>query len=351
MNELQHISDSALRGTLSHNVPMCKYTSWRAGGTAERMYQPADLQDLLMFLRSLPDGEPLHAVGLGSNLLVRDGGLRGTVLMLHGTLSGLHLELDGSIYAEAGVPGAKLARFAATHNLCGAEFFAGIPGTLGGMLAMNAGCYGSETWEKVLRVQTVNRKGEVHVRTTADYEIGYRHAALLRSPQSSDETTSHSTSLSKDDRKVAGYPASGESEARGAKPGEREKLSLNPAEEEWFVAAWLQFAKGDGENARQEIKALLNKRITSQPLNLPNAGSVFRNPPNDHAARLIQESGLKGKQIGGAQVSEKHANFIVNTGAATAADIENLINEVQAVVQHKTGIKLHPEVRIIGEAI
>jgi UDP-N-acetylmuramate dehydrogenase len=307
MSELQHMGGSAmpgskLRGVGSHDVPMRKYTSWRAGGMADRMYQPADVDDLLAFLRSIPDGEPLYMVGLGSNLLVRDGGLRGTVLMLHGTLGGLHIELDGSVYAEAGVPGAKLARFAARHNLQGAEFFVGIPGTLGGMLAMNAGCYGSETWEKVLRVQTMNRRGEVHVRTPADYEIGYRHVAL-REPS-----------------------------------------------EEWFVAAWLQFPKGEGETSLQEIKALLNKRIKSQPLNLPNAGSVFRNPPGDHAARLIQECGLKGRQIGGAQVSEKHANFIVNTGNATAEDIESLILEVQGVVLQKTGIKLHPEVRIVGEA-
>jgi UDP-N-acetylenolpyruvoylglucosamine reductase len=302
MTELQHLVNTPLRGTLSHDVPMRKYTSWRAGGVAERMYRPADLEDLLVFLRGLPAGEPLYAVGLGSNLLVRDGGLRGTVLMLHGTLSALHLEMDGSVYAEAGVPGAKLARFAAAHNLHGAEFFAGIPGTLGGMLAMNAGCYGSETWEKVLRVQTVNRRGEVHVRTAADYVIGYRHVALRQ------------------------------------------------ASEEWFVAAWLQFAKGEGEVSRQAIKALLNKRLASQPLNMPNAGSVFRNPPGDHAARLIEQCGLKGQQVGGAQVSEKHANFIVNTGTATAADIENLIHEVRATVAQKTGVKLHPEVRIIGEA-
>jgi UDP-N-acetylenolpyruvoylglucosamine reductase len=302
MTELQHLVNTPLRGTLSHDVPMRKYTSWRAGGVAERMYQPADLGDLLVFLRGLPASEPLYAVGLGSNLLVRDGGLRGTVLMLHGTLSALHLEMDGSVYAEAGVPGAKLARFAAAHNLQGAEFFAGIPGTLGGMLAMNAGCYGSETWEKVLRVQTVNRRGEVHVRTAAEYEIGYRHVALRQ------------------------------------------------ASEEWFVAAWLQFAKGEGGSARQAIKALLNKRLANQPLNMPNAGSVFRNPQGDHAARLIEQCGLKGKQIGGAQVSEKHANFIVNAGTATAADIENLIHEVQATVAQKTGVKLHPEVRIIGEA-
>lgn len=322
MSEPRQFIDSTLRGTLRHGVDMRKHTSWRAGGVAQRVYQPADLDDLLMFLRSLPADEPLIAVGLGSNLLVRDGGLRGTVLLLHGALSALRLETDGclspqvggrgckateaattTLYAEAGVPGAKLARFAALHNLRGAEFFAGIPGTVGGMLAMNAGCYGSEIWEKVLRVQTVNRRGEVRVRTAADYEIGYRHVALHDAP------------------------------------------------DEWFVVAWLKLEEGDGETARQQIKELLGKRIASQPLNLPNAGSVFRNPPGDHAARLIQQCGLKGKRIGGAQVSEKHANFIVNAGDATAADIENLINEVRATVAAQTGVLLHPEVRIIGEAI
>ncbi len=313
MTELQHYADSALRGTLSRDVPMRKHTSWRTGGAAERMYQPADLEDLLVFLRGLPADEPLHAVGLGSNLLVRDGGLRGTVLLLHGTLSALHLEMDGSVYAEAGVPGAKLARFAALHNLQGAEFFAGIPGTLGGMLAMNAWCYGSETWERVLRVQTVDRRGEVHVRTPADYEIGYRHAIRTEGKGLRAEENPHALQSS----------------------------APSPQPAEFFVAAC--------DAARLGIKALLSKRITTQPLNLPNAGSVFRNPPGDHAARLIEQCGLKGRQIGGAQVSEKHANFIVNLGAASAADIENLINEVQAVVQQQTGIKLHPEVRIVGE--
>ena len=302
MTEPKHFADLALRGKLSRNVPMSKHTSWRAGGVAERMYQPADLDDLLVFLRGLPVDEPLYAVGLGSNLLVRDRGLRGTVLLLHGALNGLRLEVDGCVYAEAGVPGAKLARFAALHNLRGAEFFAGIPGTVGGMLAMNAGCYGSETWEKVLRVQTVNKRGETFMRMPADYETGYRHVAL---------------------RELA---------------------------EEWFIAAWLKFEAGDGGISRQKIKELLGKRIESQPLNLPNAGSVFRNPPGDYAARLIESCGLKGKQIGGAQVSEKHANFIVNIGGATAADIESLINKVRAVVLQQAGIDLHPEVKIIGES-
>jgi len=324
MIELTNLANTPLRGALKRNVPMRKYTSWRAGGTAGQMFQPADLDDLLVFLRGLPGDEPLYAVGLGSNLLVRDGGLRGTVLMLHGTLGGLHLEMDGSVYAEAGVPGAKLARFAALHNMQGAEFFAGIPGSLGGMLAMNAGCYGSETWEKVLRVQTVNRYGVVHIRTAADYEIGYRHVAKKQIKDTSGKT--------QESRLVSCT------------------LPLSPESQEFFIAAWLQFPRGDGESARQGIKALLSKRIATQPLDKPNAGSVFRNPPGDHAARLIEQCGLKGRQIGGAQVSEKHANFIVNTGTATAADIENLILEVQAAVEKQTGIRLHPEVRIIGEA-
>lgn len=302
MSETKQFSQCALRGELRHNVPMSKHTSWRAGGVAERMYQPADLADLQVFLRSLPAEEPLYVVGLGSNLLVRDGGVRGTVLLMHGALKELRLESANTLYAESGVAGAKLARFAATHHLSGAAFFAGIPGTVGGMLAMNAGCYGSETWQKVQRVLVVNRRGELLQRSAEDYEIGYRHVA-----------------------------------ARGT-------------QEEIFVAAWLKFEAGDSDIVRQEIKALLNKRIATQPLNLPNAGSVFRNPPNDHAARLIEQCGLKGKQIGGAQVSEKHANFIVNVGSATAADIENLIKQVCDVVAAKTGVDLHPEVRIIGEA-
>jgi UDP-N-acetylmuramate dehydrogenase len=301
MAESNQFIHSALRGTLQLGVDMRKHTSWRAGGMAERMYQPADLDDLVLFLKNIPIDEPLYAVGLGSNLLVRDGGLRGTVLLLHGMLNKLHLENDDSVYCEAGVPGAKLARFGARHNLRGAEFFAGIPGTLGGMLAMNAGCYGSETWEKVLRVQTVNRLGELHVRESGDYEISYRHVAL------------------------------------------------HTAQQEWFVAAWLQFPNGAGAVAREGIKALLSKRIASQPLNLPNAGSVFRNPAGDHAARLIEQCGLKGLRHGGAQVSEKHANFIVNLGAASAADIELLINQVQTAVEQQTGVVLQCEVRIVGE--
>lgn len=317
MTEPTHFMAENLRGILRCDVDMRSHTSWRAGGRVERMYQPADLQDLAAFLHALPADEPLLAVGLGSNLLVRDGGLRGTVLLLHGALGELRVEADGTVYAQAGVPGAKLARFAAMHDLRGAEFFAGIPGTVGGMLTMNAGCYGSETWQVATRVQVLDRNGVLHERTAADYEIGYRSVKRSKSPL--------------------------------APLCQRGEMIANESEE-FFVAAWFKFASGNGDESREAIKTLLSKRIASQPLNLPNAGSVFRNPEGDYAARLIESSGLKGKQIGGAQVSPKHANFIVNVGDATAADIENLINEVRVTVEKNTGISLHPEVRIVGEA-
>ena len=317
-----------LRGEMLHDEPMSRHVSWRAGGVAQHFYQPADLVDLQNFLRQTSAEEPLLFMGLGSNLLVRDGGFRGTVVQMVGALTELHMEGD-LIYVQAGVPGAKLARFAATNNFCGAEFFVGIPGTLGGMLTMNAGCYGGETWQKVQRVQVLTRNGELLERTPQEYEIGYRHVALRE-----------------------------KGERRREKGGEEvalEGLTLPPSPfppslEEFFVGAWLKLETGDVEKARREIKILLEKRSVTQPLNLPNAGSVFRNPPGNHAAKLIEGCGLKGRRIGGAEVSEKHANFIVNVGNATAADIENLIGEVRAIVETRTGVRLHPEVRIVGEA-
>jgi UDP-N-acetylmuramate dehydrogenase len=302
MSEPTQFSAAGLRGEMLRDEPMSRHVSWRAGGIAQRFYRPADLADLQDFLRQTPADEPLLFVGLGSNLLVRDGGFCGTVVQMVGALTELRME-DELIYAQAGVPGAKLARFAATNNFCGAEFFVGIPGTLGGMLTMNAGCYGAETWQKVDRVQVLTRRGELLQRMPQEYEIGYR------------------------------------------------SVSLRNANEEFFVGAWFRLEKGDVEEARQAIKILMEKRSATQPLNLPNAGSVFRNPPGNHAAKLIEGCGLKGKRIGGAEVSEKHANFIVNVGDATAADIENLIEEVRATVEAKTGVKLHPEVRIVGELI
>jgi UDP-N-acetylmuramate dehydrogenase len=300
----------ALRGEMRVDEPMSKHTTWRAGGDADRYYQPADLDDWADFLRASPH-EVIHVIGLGSNLLVRDGGLRGTVVALHARLNDLrlieHNQSGGLIYASAGVACAKVARFAAKHHLAGAEFLAGIPGTVGGALAMNAGCYGSETWEIVAQVQIIKRNGEIAMRQPGEYAIAYRSVKRQSEPAGT----------------------------IGA---------------EWFTGAYFRLAQGDQTQSRQRIKELLAQRVASQPLNLPNAGSVFRNPPEDYAARLIEACGLKGFHIGGAMVSPKHANFIVNTGNASAADIEALIMMVQSRVKKATGIALIQEVRIIGDA-
>lgn len=316
---LNHCSHK-LRGEMRVNQPMKKYTSWRAGGNAERIYLPADLADFAEFLRDLPLDEPVYVVGLGSNLLVRDGGVRGTVVILHARLNDLRLEqLHGGrvlVYAGAGVACAKVARFAALHGMTGAEFLAGIPGTIGGALAMNAGCYGVETWEIVEQVHTLSRAGRLRERMTEDYEIGYRHVAL---------------------------------KAESRAPDQKQKIG-HPSDEEWFAGGFFKLTCGEEAVSRRKIKDLLAQRIASQPLNLPNAGSVFRNPPGDWAARLIESCGLKGLRIGGAMVALKHANFIVNTGAATAADIEAVIMAVRRTVKEQTGIELQPEIRVIGDA-
>jgi UDP-N-acetylmuramate dehydrogenase len=285
---------------------MAHHTSWRAGGSADFAYLPADVDDLAACLRALPPHEPVLVVGLGSNLLVRDGGLRGTVILTHWALREIgpgSAVADGAeIHAQAGVPSPKVARFAALNGLKGAEFLAGIPGTVGGALAMNAGCYGGETWEIVARVQTIDRAGEIRNRGRDDYEIAYRH------------------------------------------------VSLKAEGEEWFISATFRLPRGRGAESRAMITELLKQRIATQPLDRPNAGSVFRNPPGDYAARLIEACGLKGRAIGGARISAKHANFIVNEGKARAADIEALILLAERSVLEKFGVALEREVRIVGEA-
>jgi len=295
-----------LRGQLRANEPMAGYVTWRAGGPAQRLFLPADLEDLSIFLGQLPEDEPVLFVGLGSNLLVREGGWRGTVVVTYGSARAPRME-EGLLYAEAGAACPKVARFAADQNLGSAEFLSGIPGTMGGALAMNAGCYGGETWDLVDRVVTINRRGQLRRRTRAEFETGYRRCEL-----SSD--------------------ASSEGD-------------------EWFASAHLRLPEGDREESRAIMKALLSKRRASQPLQYPNAGSVFRNPAEGKtAARLIQSCGLKNFARGGARISEKHANFIVNPhGAGTAADIEWLILHVQEKVEADKGVLLVPEVKIVGD--
>lgn len=289
-----------LKGSLLLDEPMAKHTSWRIGGTADQFYTPADIDDLVSFIAQLRDTENIFFLGLGSNLLVRDRGYRGTVISLKGSLSDIEL-LDGNILrAGAGTSCAKLARFCHRNDLIGGEFFAGIPGLLGGALAMNAGAFGGETWRLVKSVSTLNKQGEIFTRTPIDYEINYR--------------------------------------------------SVKGFENEWFISADLQFESGDGEAAAQSVKRLLEQRASSQPTGLPSCGSVFKNPQKDYAARLIEACELKGHVIGGAVVSEKHANFIINSGNAKAKDVEALIYYIQKTVKKEHGIDLQTEVKIIGEA-
>ena len=288
-----------LRGALKLNEPMARHTSWRVGGPAERYYEPADLDDLALFLAQVADDEPLFWVGLGSNLLVRDGGIRGTVIVTTGLLNEMSMLGNGLVRVEAGVSCARAARFAARQSLVGAEFLAGIPGTIGGALAMNAGAFGDEMWLHVAAVEVINRHGERFLRQPEEYVVSYRHV-------------------------------------------------LSPANE-WFVAAHLKLQVGDAMAATVRIKELLDKRNASQPIGQPSCGSVFRNPPNDYAGRLIEACGLKGQCIGGACVSEKHANFIINSGNASAADVEAMIERVMTTVDEQHGIRLIPEVHIVGE--
>lgn len=289
---------TALRGRLRLGQPMSRYTSWRVGGPADRLYLPKDLADLQQFIRYWAS-PPLTWVGLGSNLLVRDGGIRGTVVVSAGALSELSLLDDHCVRVGAGVSGAKLARFCADAGLAGAEFLAGVPGTLGGALAMNAGAHGGETWDLVQAVETIDAHGDISRHTPASFSVGYRHVEGLQG--------------------------------------------------HWFVAAELRLQPDDPAAVAARIRAWLAQREQTQPIDLPSCGSVFRNPPGDHAARLIESCGLKGFRIGGAEVSEKHANFIVNRGDASADHIERLITHLRDSVEAKTGLRLQPEVRIIGE--
>ncbi|WP_298207033.1 UDP-N-acetylmuramate dehydrogenase [Ferrovum sp.] len=292
-------------GELRWNEPMNQHVTWRAGGRARQFYRPRHREDFLEFLHARPAQETLFLLGLGSNLLVREGGIDATVVQMHGALKEVTWEEKGCLRIEAGVPAPKVARLAARAGCAGAEFLAGIPGTMGGVLAMNAGCYGAEIWNFVHQVETVDRQGELRWRTPADYDIGYRSVCL--------------------------------------------REECRKGVEEWFLSALLRFPAGDAETAKTRIRSLLAQRVADQPLEFPNAGSVFRNPVGDYAARLIECCGLKGKRIGGAEVSWKHANFIVNQGQATATDIEALIAEMQSRILAEKGVRLHPEVRIVGE--
>ncbi|MCK4833565.1 MAG: UDP-N-acetylmuramate dehydrogenase [Gammaproteobacteria bacterium] len=290
--------------TIIDDEPMSRHTSWRAGGAARQYVQANSLTALAAFLSTLDEDEDVLWMGLGSNTLVRDGGYNGTVIATQGVMTQLELIDDAdsdksSVYVGAGVASAKLARFCSKHGLKGAEFFAGIPGLVGGALAMNAGAFGSETWPLVVEVETLNRRGEITKRNASEFEYGYRFVSGLQ--------------------------------------------------DEWFVSATLKLEKQEAKDNTIDIKQLLARRAVSQPTGVASCGSVFRNPEGKYAAQLIEDCGLKGTRIGGAIVSLKHANFIINDNGATAADIESLIELIQKTVQDKHGVLLQTEVKIVGD--
>lgn len=286
------------RGQLLYEEPMSKHTSWHVGGNAERYYIPSDLADLQAYLAALDPNIPVTWVGLGSNMLVRDGGIRGDVIAPLNALDRLELLDDGSIYAECGVTSAKLAKLCLKHKLTGGEFLAGIPGTIGGALTMNAGAFGSETWRHVERVTMIDRQGRLIDRNPSEFSIAYR--------------------------------------------------SVTCADDEWFASAVFRFAPRQA-GLESGVRQMLQERNANQPIGQPSCGSVFKNPRGDHAARLIEAAGLKGHCRGGACVSEKHANFIISKPQTRASDIEALIRFIQKTVKQKLDVALETEVRIVGE--
>lgn len=300
ISEQVSLDGMAYQGTLLFNECLADYTTWRVGGLAQSMYKPKGIADLALFLKQLSLSEPLLWLGLGSNSLIKDKGFAGTVILTQGCLNELDLMGDNLVRVEAGVSCAKMARFCARNNLSGGEFWAGIPGTMGGALRMNAGCYNGETWQFVVEVETMTRTGEIRKRTPDEFQISYRHVHGLGN--------------------------------------------------EWFVAATCRLETGDKDKSLLLIKELLARRAATQPTSEYNCGSVFRNPPNNFAARLIESCGLKGMRVGFAQVSEKHANFIINhEGKALAHDIESLIHHVKETVYERTATELIREIHIIGD--
>lgn len=308
---LSALETGKLTGQLKTNEPMSGYTTWRIGGKAECVYRPNGVEDLQMVLQMLPEDTSVHWLGLGSNLLIRDGGLKGLVINTNGVLNDYNIQCHEQddktkciFDAQCGMACAIFSRKAANEGINGAEFWSGIPGTIGGALAMNAGAFGGETWRYVKSVQMINRKGEISIRTPDEFDIAYRHI--------------------------------------------EHKEKTQP---EWFLSGKFCFEKDEQglAESKQEIKRLLARRAETQPTKQANAGSVFKNPGNDFAARLIESCQLKGMAINDAQVSEKHANFIINKGHAQASDVEALIKKIQQTVLQQCQVALETEVRIIGD--
>jgi len=287
-----------IRGAVSFNAPLKDYTSFRIGGPADVLVEPADVDDVARLVRQTRAQKlPLFVVG-GTNLLIRDKGIRGVVVHL-GKLRAIREEAGAVLYAEGGVGMPTLIGYAIRHSLAGLEWAAGIPGTVAGCVVMNAGTRLGEMKDSVKAVRLVNRKGEIVDIPASEIPFAYRRATL--------------------------------------------PVGI-------VVGVWVQLKAGVRADVEKVVKDYLHYRRDTQPLTLPSAGCVFKNPPKDSAGRVIDLAGLKGAQVGDAQVSEKHANFIVNQGQASAKDVLALIRKVRAAVARGTGVKLELELKVVGQA-
>ena len=291
-----------IKGHIAFDHPMARLNTWRVGGNAECFFEPNDEGDLSFFLSQCVVDQAITFLGLGSNMLIRDGGINGIVITLRKGFKSIEMTSQSSVRVGAGVACGTLARYCLKHHLQGLSFMAGIPGTVGGALRMNAGAFGHSTWDCVHTAETIDDQGETHRYLKDQIKTDYRYTEL-------------------------------------------------PAKQ-WFIFAEFELSQADTNiDQRSEINQLLEQRNVSQPIDTLNCGSVFKNPSNAYAAELIEKCNLKGYSIGDAQVSTKHANFIVNKGNASAKDIEALISYVKETVNQKTKIKLEEEVVIVGEPI
>jgi len=288
---------NSIKGKIIRSEPMKKHTSLKVGGPAELFFKPVDTEDLSIFFSKLRDSVPIFWLGRGSNLLVRDGGISGVVISSSSIFRQINMINDTLVEVGASVPCTMLAKQCIRWGMAPSEFFSGIPGSFGGALAMNAGAFGHETWDRVISVNVINRKGEILKRDPTQYKVEYRN---VKGPKN-----------------------------------------------EWFIGALLEF-RSDKTLSTEKQKEMLDLRKHTQPLGKASCGSVFRNPPDSFAARLIEQSNLKGYKIGGAYISNKHANFIINDGSASANDIERLIKYIRSVVKQNYDIELHCEVKIVG---
>ncbi len=289
-------------GGIRFGCPLAPYTTFGVGGPAEVLYEAQNIRGLKGVIRYLfRENIPYVVIGRGSNVLVRDEGISGLVILLCGAFRALEMETEGgpNILAGGGVFIGNLLSFCKENGLSGLEFLAGIPGTVGGAISMNAGAFGGEIGSRVIRVEAVTAEGELKVLERSQLRFSYRNLEM---------------------------------------------------EQRWIITrGWFQMVQETASVVSGRIKDFLKRRKEAQPVDYPSAGSVFKNPPGDYAGRLIETAGLKGKCIGGAMISDKHANYIVNRGGARAADILALMDLIRKKVREEHGIELQPEIRVVGE--